>query len=526
MIAIGQIQLMLALAFVATAGPSSSAPDPSSTDTANSQPFPPAEARRAPGTKDSPEVRDLLRQRQELAKAELDRARKLLFDPNFRADAWSALAERLLVVEIDAAETPAERTAAYREFRDNLKLMEDQLKGVSEPSRGQGYFQYGQKLWIRARRLQAEVTLLQSELTKGDSPPDEDPPAVRQALLAWRDVVHEWAQMWLGSRIVLIPPFAREIATTTLSADLASAKGQAERIAAYKAYRDRLLAVERDTRSEVEKRRYSAFDYLRIKEMRCDADVHLGRLQAGNDKSAAKDAPEVRAALDDWREAISFEADVIHKRFDAGKTPPEEMLVVSESSLRAELAAARGPDERVAAYKKYLGQLKEAEASVKSRSTDRPGAKEEAARVIFSRAAAELTLLQMSDPAAAKTSTQAKALLGEQRDALRAELAQRMAEWAAGQGDFQALQESAGHLLLAELGTAGSPAERLAAYQAHVNRMRTAEDNARAVVIDAKKGTDAWLWWTRSARLEAEVWLLRARKSLSSASAPQQSSSH
>ncbi len=508
---IGQLGLSVVFALATAVA---AAPDSATPNAAPSQPFPPAEARRAPGETDPPEVMELLRQRRDVAKIELERARKMLGDPNFRVDAWSALAERLLVTQTDAAQSPDERVAAYREFRDNLKQMEDQLKGVAEPSRGQGYFQYGQKLLIHAQRLQAEASLLQVELAKGQTPPPaEDPPAVHQALLAWRQAVHVWVQMWLGSRIVLIPPFARELAAAALTADLACAKTDADRIAAYQSYRDKLFAVEQDTKKEVEGKRYSAFDYLRIKEMRCDADVVLGRMKAAGEKPSSQDPPAVRAALDEWREAIGFEADSVHKRFDAGKTPPEEMIPVEESLLRLELAASKTPAERLAAYKKFLGHLKQAEASLKARPADRPGVKEAAGHVAYSRSAAELTVLELSNPAGGKGSPEAKALLREQRDALRAELAQRLADWSAGQGDFQALQESAGHLLLAELATADGSTERLAAYRAHAERMRSAEADARSLV-DAKKGTDAWLWWTRSARLEAEVWLMRATRKL------------
>jgi hypothetical protein len=500
------IRLTLALALGVASGAGDS-PERQAT-----QPFPPADARLAPGTKDSPDVMLLLHARRDVVKAELDQARKLLGDPNFRAEAWTALAERLLVAECDAGETPAERTVAYRNFRDNLKQMEDRLKDVAPPSRGQGFFEYGQKLWMHGRRLQAEVSLLRNQAGAGESsPPAEDSAEVRQAVLAWRDAVRQWAQMWLDSRIVLIPAFAREIASTVLAAELAAARDPSERTAAYRAYRDRLLAVERDVKTEVEKRRYNAFDYLRLKEMRCDADVVLGRLQAG-DKSSDKNSP-VKAALDEWRQAIDFEADIIRKRHDPGKVPPEEELVVDDSVLRQELAAATKPDERIAAYKKSLAKLKEAETSLNSRA-DRPGVKEEAARVSFSRAATELTLLELTKPSGAAAA--AKALLTEQRDGLRAELRQRLEDWNSGQGDFQLLQESAGHLLLAELATADTPAARLSAYQANADRLRAAESSCKAL-IEAKKGADVWPLWTRGARLEADVWLLRARKNLASA---------
>jgi hypothetical protein len=494
------------------------APAPPAGGAGPSQPFPPADARRVPGGTDTPEVLALLRQRRDVVKAEVDHARRLLADPNFRADVWSALVERLLVAETDVAESPAERVAAYRNLRDNLKVLDDQLQRVPEPFRGQGYFEYGQKLWIHARRLQAEASLLRAELAKGETPPADDPPAVRTAVLTWRDAVRQWAKMWLDSKMSLIAPFALEIASAVLEADLAAAGNAAERLAAYQAYRDRLADVEKEAKSDFEKRRYDVMNYLRTKELRCEADVVFGRMKTGDGKPLEKDPAEVRAALDDWVQTIGFEAEIIRKRYDPRKVPPEESLPVDESLLHEELAAAAKPEERVAAYRKYLGKLKDAEATLKARPGTDPVAKEDATRLTLNRTAAELTLLHLSAAPGAAPAPAAKALLREEHDALAARFGMRAAEWAAGSGDFQALQENAGRLLLVELDMADTPAERLAAYQAHAERMRSAEAQCKAL-IDPKKGSDIWLLWTRGARLEADVWLLRARKNLAASSA-------
>jgi hypothetical protein len=515
MLAYAGTRLALALAVLLPAGDAGAGPKPEAAGGTSDQPFPPAEARRAPGAKDPPEVIALLRERRDVVKEELQQARKYLADPNLRPDVWAALAERLLVAECDAVESPAERVAAYRDFRDNLKLMEVQLGGVPEALRGDSVFPYGKKLWIQGRRLQAEVSLLRAEHARGEaSAAGADSPDVRAALLAWRDSVREWAKLWLESRILLIPAFAREIAATTLEADLAAAGSPAEQLAAYRAYRDRLLAVEKDTKAEMERRRYSAFDYLRIKEMRCSADVVLGRLAAAGGTSGTADPPEVRAALDEWVQAIGFEADLVRKRYERRPVPPADALVVEESLLHERLAAATKPEERVAAYKAYLAKLKEAESAAKARANDTPAAKDDAARATIARAAAELTVLRLGLAPGAKEPPAMKTQLVEQRDALRTELEVRAGEWAAGVGDFQLVQESAGSLLLAELATAGTPGERLEAYRTHLERMRKAEADAKALVA-AKKGPEAWLLWTRGARLEAEVWLLRARRNLS-----------
>jgi hypothetical protein len=510
-------RLGLLLAAVLTAGVRA-APDAAGGDATSSQAFPPADARRGPGGKDSPEVKALLRQRREVLEAEVDLARKYLGEPNFSADVWAALAERLLVASTDVAETRAERVAAYRTFRDNLMAVEEQLKKVAEPSKGQGYYEYGQKLWSHSRRLQAEAMLLRAEMAKDGSPPTSvDPPAVRQAVLAWRDSVRQWAKMWLESRRVLIPPFAREIASSVLSADLAAAEDAKDQLAAYQAYRDRLAVVEKDTRTEVERRRYNPSDYLKIKEMLCDADVVLGRMKAG--KSAEKDPPDVRAALEEWVRTVGFETDALRKHYEAGKVPLAESLAVDESLLREELVAASKPEERVAAYKKYLGKMRAAEAALKARVAENAAVKEELARLTFHRAGTELTLLQLGTAPGAKFPPSYRALLGEQRDAIRVELDRRSADWAAGQGDFQLLQESAGNLLLVALDLAEQPSDRLAAYQAHADTMRWAERQCQAL-LDAKKAPQAWLLWSRGARLEAETWLLRAKANLTAAAKP------
>jgi hypothetical protein len=509
----GLVRSVLALTAVLALAAAEPAPASGSKPAVASQPFPPAEARRPADGKDSPEVLALLRQRRDVVKAEVDQAAKSLADPNFRADMWAALAERLLVAETDVAQTPAERVAAYRAFRDNLKRLEDQLQHVPEPSRGQGYFEYGQKLWIHGRRLQAEASLLQAELAKGEPSAGGDLPAVRAALVAWREAVRKWAKMWLESRMLLIPAFAREIANTALTAELAAAKDPAEQRAAYQACRDRLLAIEKDTKAEVERRRYNAFDYLRIKEMRCEADVILGRLRVGNEKPPEADPPAVRAALDEWVETIGFENAVLRKRYEPGKVPPAESLLVDDSLFREESAATTTTEGQIAAYKKLLVKVKEAEIALKAHAADNAAGREDAARATYNRASTERTVLLLQAKPGAATSAAAVALLKEQRDSLRTELELRMAEWAEGRGDFQFVQESAGSLLLAELELADSPAGRIAAYQANAERLRTAEAQAKTLV-DTKKGPEAWLSWTRGARLEADVWLLRARRAL------------
>ncbi len=338
-------------------------------------------------------------------------------------------------------------------------------------------------------------------------------------MLAGRDSVRQWAKMWLESRIDIIPPFAREIAATALTAELAAAETPAEQLAAYQAYRDRLAAIEKDTRTEVERRRYNPYDYLKIKEMLCDAEVVLGRMKAGAGKQLESDPPEVRAALDDWVRTIGFEGDVIRKRYDAGKVPFAESLGVDDSLLREELVAATKPEQRIAAYKKYLGKLREAEVSLKSRAADSAAARQEFARVAFTRAGTELTLMQLTAAPGAKPSPAYRALLVEQRDALQSQLQQRFAEWAAAQDDFQQLQESAGQLLLASLDLAEKPADRLAAYEAHAATMRAAERQCQ-VIVAAKQAPEVWLLWARGGRLEAETWLLRARAKLSVSAKP------
>jgi hypothetical protein len=509
-----QFRLVLTLSAVLAARTAAAPPKVVPPDAPPAQPFPPAEARRAPGAKDPPEVTALLRQRRDVVRAEVELARKYLGEPGFRADVWEALAERLLVAETDAVETAAERVAAYRAYRDNLKSLEDRLQGVPEPAHGRGHFEYGQKLRVHGQRLRAAAWLLRAERGAGD-----DDPAVREALRAWRDAVRRWAAMWLESKLVLAAGFAANLIGAALEADEALAATPAEHAAAYRAYRDRLAAVEKDVKGEMEKKRYDPADYLRLKALRCEADVALGRLSAAGEKAPAADPPAVRAALAEWAEAVRMETEINRKRYEPGRVTAAEFVGTDEGLLRAELAAATKPEESVAAYKKFFAKLKEVEAIQKARSEAGRAGKEDFARATFNRAAAELTLARLTAPPGGTDPPRVRQLLKEQRDALRTELAAAAAGWAAGRGDLQLLQETAGRLLLAELATADTPAERLAAYRAHAETMRSAEAAAKALA-DAKKGTEAWVLWARGARLEAEVWLLRATRALAPATGP------
>lgn len=507
-------RLVLTLTVVVATRAAAAPPKAKAPDAQPAQPFPPAEARRAPGAKDPPEVTALLRQRRDVVRAEVDLAHKYLGEPGFRADVWEALAERLLIAETDAAETAAERVAAYRAYRDNLKALEDRFQGVPEPARGRGHFEYGQKLWVHSQRLRAEAWLLRAERGATD-----DDPMVREALQAWRDAVRRWAALWLESRLVFGAGFAANLIGAVLEADEATAATPAEHAAAYRAYRDRLAAVEKDVKGEMEKKRYDPVDYLRLKALRCEADVAIGRLPAAGEKPPAADPPAVRAALADWAEAVRMEAEINRRRYEPGRVTAAEFVGTDEGLLRAELSAATKPEESVAAYKKFLAKLKEVEAIQKSRSEIGRAGKEDFARATFNRAAAELTLARLTAPPGGKAPPEVRVLLKEQREALRTELAAAAAGWAAGRGDLQLLQETAGRVLLAELATTATPAERLAAYRSHAETMRSAEAAAKALV-DAKQGTDPRVLWARGARLEAEVWLLRATRNLAPASGP------
>jgi hypothetical protein len=109
----------------------------------------------------------------------------------------------------------------------------------------------------------------------------------------------------------------------------------------------------------------------------------------------------------------------------------------------------------------------------------------------------------------APDSAKVKALLEERRDALRKVVKARMAEFDAGRGTLALLLDYSARLLQAELETAGRRADRIAAHQAHLGRMKKCEEQVSAW-YRAGRVTFADYHSARAARLDAEIGWLRA----------------
>jgi outer membrane protein TolC len=107
------------------------------------------------------------------------------------------------------------------------------------------------------------------------------------------------------------------------------------------------------------------------------------------------------------------------------------------------------------------------------------------------------------------TQAQVRKLLEERRDALRKVIEARQKEFEVGRGSLDGLLRTARKLLQAELELATTPAQRIAAHQAHYDIAKKVEE-MNATRYDAGRLSFADYQESRAARLAAEIALLRA----------------
>jgi hypothetical protein len=107
------------------------------------------------------------------------------------------------------------------------------------------------------------------------------------------------------------------------------------------------------------------------------------------------------------------------------------------------------------------------------------------------------------------TQEKVRELLKERRDVLRKALEARQQAYRAGRGTWEGVVKVSRRLLGAELDLAGGQAERVAAYQSHLDRVRKLEEVTKAL-YEAGQVDFAEMQLARAARLKAEVEFLRA----------------
>lgn len=103
------------------------------------------------------------------------------------------------------------------------------------------------------------------------------------------------------------------------------------------------------------------------------------------------------------------------------------------------------------------------------------------------------------------------ALLKARLEVAQKEYEARKAEFEAGRGTFDGMKDSAHRLLTAQVEASDKKADQIAAYQAHLGRMREAEAYVNRLFGDGRAAAGLW-YQACYHRLEAEIWLARAKR--------------
>jgi WD40 repeat protein len=247
---------------------------------------------------------------------------------------------------------------------------------------------------------------------------------------------------------------------------------------------------------------------------RAPAVQRQGDLAAGQPGPPTESEMQIGKWLRERHDLLVRAAKGLEQRFMGGAQTGDEVTRISEELLRAELALAAGPAERLAAHERYLKSMRAVREDALSRSA--AGTKDfTPADVCAADGAAlraEVALLRSAQVPGDPPSPEIRSLLKMWREVLLEEVA--ILELRARGGVLvmaDVLETRSASILEADLVLATKPAERLAAYEAHLARLREAEDLIRErVEAGVRAYRPADLLGAKAARLEAEVLLAQA----------------
>jgi Leucine-rich repeat (LRR) protein len=175
----------------------------------------------------------------------------------------------------------------------------------------------------------------------------------------------------------------------------------------------------------------------------------------------------------------------------------------------ARLAVAATPADRVKAHRAFLDVAKKIETSTKEAVDAGRMGSWDLLDSTSHRLEAEIALERAMSLDAGKDSKKVRELLKTRRDVLRDEfeaLAERQRQGVGGPVPASVSRS----LLEAQLALTKDPGERLAAFQKHFDHMKMVEEGDQARYKAGAQGPLEYLS-SKGARLEAEVWLVRAK---------------
>jgi hypothetical protein len=462
--------------------------------------------------KDSPKVRELAKDWRDTTREEMKvwriKANYSSIEPRIYA---AGAYQRWLEAELAVASKPTDAVAAYQEYFDCVKEVETMGK---EQKGGVSIWKY---LEAQADRLEAEIWLLRA---KSKLTPQE-------LLKKRRDVLEELTTIHERTRKAGqgLPKDILEVSRKLLEAELALPGKAEERRKAYQAHFDRLKKEEELSGEMFFKVKKIGLDnYLPVKAARLEAEALL--LRAKNTE-AKPDPPEVRKKLLEWRDTLRKERKVWLDNIEAGAESIEtEVSNKREFSfwgksvflrlLEAELAVADKPADRIKAFQAYLDIRKEGEKEAKGAVDVGKVGPDTYLAAKARRLEAEIWLERAKSPNPKKDSPKVRELAKDWRDTTREEMKAHLLRMEAGSIGPGTIYAAGAYqrLLEAELAVASKPTDAVAAYQAYFDCVKEVETGWKPRINRFVSGP-IWKYLEAQAdRLEAEIWLLRAKSKL------------
>jgi hypothetical protein len=266
----------------------------------------------------------------------------------------------LLLAELELATKPAERVALCDRFAREAARRQDAVEGARKAGRST------ELEYTRGIAACREDELL-IHRTKHPEPADKERAAQLLALLRKRCGAYQDALKRMNEEVEAgrrSPAEAEQgLLAAALHAQLDLVEKPAERIDLLQQHRERLTQMEKVVQIQVDAGRLAHPEELQARAAVLATEIALIR-----EKSRGSAAPEKLAELLREQRKVGQELlELRYVQYEAGKCPFAALLATLDERLRAELSAADKPEERAAALRAHLADLKKIEAAAKVR---------------------------------------------------------------------------------------------------------------------------------------------------------------
>jgi hypothetical protein len=347
---------------------------------------------------------------------------------------------------------------------------------------------------------------------EGRRPPGKkDPPEVRALVRKRCELARKLMDPHAEWRILGLHLFAD--ARLLLDAELEEANNSDERSKAYQRYAETLRSFEERKKVHQKSGRGPIDDLWRATAMRLEAEVWLWRAKreptAKEDKEVDEmlgEPRQIRSLVDQRCELARKVMEIHAMRYRVGAEQFEDRWADARLLLDAELEAAGKPDDRSKAYQRYADYMKEYEQIVRARVGVGRADEFNFLEVRAKRLEAQIWLQRARIPQGEADSPEVRIMLREKLEVIRKALGP-----AKGGRPSSGMMHLHRAMLEAELTSSSKPTDHLAAYQRYVESLKPIEEHTKVQREVGRSLGDEYRLRDMAMRLEAEIWLLRAR---------------